>query len=555
MKKFIITKKKVLALLLVLIFTLTALTGCGKSGVNVDTGKVTLPALPKEYVTSENITTAALQQYIYARLKLEQLTQAKTPEEFEKLVAETIEDFKYADEFAGKAVKYADYAALANENSPQAKGTIIEVKTATKGGNPFMSTVYAAGDEKFDAKAWAEDITKKFDAGEAGKQVRNLAEQLGVDAKEAYSQLKLAQDIIKKGADADAAFFDNAMKAAMVTKTACKVGLLVTGTIVTAGGVGAVSTLGLAADAAILTVNAADCIVDIGVTTSTIVLGEDHYVTAALNKTADDIAPFVAVAGVGSIVRCDFSKADKLMATTISTLDYIGQSAMDYKYNDKIIGIDVSNKSDGKTDVKATAIEIPKTNDDKVDGDKLNKELEKANLPTIPSEAPELKPIDEAIKDFEKNKPDPAEVLKQIDEALKQIEALLKELGKIEDMPDIVGTYIGTFDSKHYDDATGSIHTTSSGNLSITFQVVNKLDGIYNVTFNPSGGFFTAETVRGKVVLNESSGVAVYTASNDLGWSNTYTITVNGSKLTGEIKSKNSNVKASAVYNFTALLK
>jgi effector-binding domain-containing protein len=446
------TMKKTIVLLFAVICILSALASCGGNGGSVaglNTAKVEFPALPQEYAISNNVTGAALQQYIYARLKLEQLTQAESPEEFEKLIAETIEAFEYADEFAEKAVKYADYAVLANEDNPQAKETGKVIKTAAAGAvsNPFVLTAYAAEEQPFDAKTWAEDITKKFDAGQAGQQVKNLAEQLGVDAKEAYNQLLAAQDIIKKGADADAAFFDTAMKAAMATKTACKVGMLVTGTIVTAGGVGAFATgYATVGEAAVFMVNSADCIVDIGVTASTIIVGEDHKLTANLNAIADKIAPVTALTGLHGLYKTDFSKLGKITKLTdeaVGIFDYVGQSLADYMYNDKVMGVDVSSKPGGKTEVTATAIDIPQTKDGKVDADKLNQSLAQANLPAIPAEAPALKPIDQTIDDFKQTMPDPVVVSKQIDEALKQIEDLLNELGKAESTGAVAGTYSG----------------------------------------------------------------------------------------------------------------
>ena len=390
-----------------------------------------------------------MQQYIYARLLLEQLMQTESPEEFEGLIDGVLEAFEYAGEFAEKAMKYADFAELVTggEGAAQAEKASVTVTPKSKRapGNPFVLTAYAAGEPSFDAKTWAEGITKTFDEGQPGQQVRNLAEQLGVDAKDAYEQLKAAQDIIKKGADADAAFFDTAMKAAMATKTACKVGMLVTGTIVTAGGVSALAagsaTLG---EAAVFMVNAADCIVDIGVTTSTIIVGEDHKLTAQMNKLADTIAPVTAVVGLHGLYKTDFSQLGKLTQETAEVFDYIGQSLTGYIYDEKkAVGIDAKKQADVTTEVKATAVEIPVTDDGKVDTDKLNADLAQANLPALPGETPAPKPIAQTIAEFEKSKPDPATVSKQIDEALKQIEELLVELGKVEAAGDIAGTYSG----------------------------------------------------------------------------------------------------------------
>jgi len=439
--------KKIIALVITITLILSAFAGCGGSGgggsSNANTATAVFPALAQEYAVSRNITAVALQQYIYARLLLEQLTQSTTPEEFEGLIDETLEAFLYADEFAAKAVKYAEWAALKNGDSLDTANAVIK----TKFGNPFVLSAYAAGDPTFDPKAWAADITKKFDAGKVGEQVRNLAAQLGVDAKEAYEQLKAAQAIIKQGADADAAFYDTAMKAAMATKTACKVGLVVTGAIATGGVVaaGQLSTAGIFVESAVLAVNAVDAIVDVGVTGSTIYYGEDHAVTKVYQKMADDLAPIVAVANVTSILTCDFSKIEQLQKTAVGAIDFIGQSIVDLAYSDTVIGVDVSTKPDGKTEVNATAVDIPQTSDGKVDAPQLNKNLADAGLPPIPETAPDPVPIDNKVEEFKQTKPNPADVSKQIDEALKELEALLVELGKLDAMPDIVGKYVGTY--------------------------------------------------------------------------------------------------------------
>ena len=476
--------KRTVSVSLALTLVLTLLTGCGAGGgaggaTAMSTGTVELPAQAREYGVSSNVTAAVLQQYISARMKLEQLTQAKTAEEFGRLIGGTIKAFQYADQFAEKAIEYADYAALANEDSPQATGVILETKTAqaqTSLDNPFISAAYAADDKPFDAKAWAEDLTKKFDEGKPGQQVRNLAEQLGVDAKEAYNQLKAAQDIIKKGADADAAFFDTAMKAAMATKTACKVGMLVTGTIATAGGLGGLATGYVSAsEAAVFMVNSVDCIVDIGVTASTIIVGEDHKLVADLNAIADKIAPVTTLMGLHGLLTTDFSllgKSAKITDETIGLFDFVGQSLADYAYSGKVVALDASGKADGKTQVKATAIDIPQTSEGKVDAEKLNNTLEKANLAALTVQGSDPKPIGQVLEDFEKAKPDPVNVLKQIDEALAELESLLVELGKISAAPDIEGTYSGSYDQ------SGGI-SRLSGKLTVAMSLSDKSSDTY----------------------------------------------------------------------------
>jgi hypothetical protein len=350
-----------------------------------------------------------------------------------------------------------------------------------------------------------------------------------VDAKEAYNQLLAAQDIIKKGADADAAFFDTAMKAAMATKTACKVGMVVTGAIVTGGVVaaGSLSTSAILAESAVIAINATDALIDVGVTSSTIFLGENHSITKILNITAAETAPFFAVAG---LYTSDFSKIGTITKDAAEAFSYIGQSLADYMYDGKFMGVDVSSKPDGKTEVKATAVDIPFAKDGTVDADKLNNSLTQVNFPAIPTEEADLKPIGQAIDEFEKTKPDPNDVLRQIDEALAELEALLIELGKIEAMPEFEGTYSGTYNQT----GGGSV---LSGNATVEMLLSDKNSNTYTAKCtiqyrNLSHVYtFTAQINDGH--FQSPNGTSTY--KYDTGASISLNFSENGNSLNGTV--------------------
>ncbi|MCL1941762.1 MAG: ankyrin repeat domain-containing protein, partial [Synergistaceae bacterium] len=342
-----------------------------------------IPNYPREYVITQNIGGLALQQYIYARLMLARL-QGADAKKFSAFLNETLEAFDYADKFADKTVKYANLAAQMGKRKAAMPrdGTMFSFEFL----NPFAALAAYAADARQDVQAWAENITKMFDAGTAGRQVRDLAAQLNVDAKAAYDQLKLAQDIIKKGADKSAANYDAAMKLAMATKTACKVGLFATSVIASAGGTAALSssvfTIG---EAAGIVINGVDTIVEVGQTASTIILGENHSVTAALDKASDAIAPISFATGLltGSL---DLKKlAGKTGALSlgdkgsiVGAVEFV--AALDAKIlnkaymsnKDQLLYVDMNARNQ---EIKALQLTIPKTADGKPDAGALNETL------------------------------------------------------------------------------------------------------------------------------------------------------------------------------------
>ena len=95
-----------------------------------------IPAVPAEYILAQSVGAAAVQQYVYARLKLEQLLAQETVEMFSVVLDETLVAFEFADEFAGQSAKMAEYAELALDDGAQAEPASMIVRG--KARNPFI---------------------------------------------------------------------------------------------------------------------------------------------------------------------------------------------------------------------------------------------------------------------------------------------------------------------------------------------------------------------------------------------------------------------------------
>ena len=296
--------------------------------------------------TSSEASAIALKQYIYARIKTE---------EFEKAVLDkvSIPELKIISESTARAWEDAVvYASVAEEINIQAI-EVLESKiiSRTKILNAFQSQlmVTAAAPVRYqtftltpivpkeiDPKTWAESITKKFDSTKGARRYHQLAQQLGTDAKAAYEQMQIAQQIINNEATEDAAFWDKLTQAAQVTKTACKVGLLGISMIGTGGG--SVALL----EGAGLLVGGVDCIVDVAETGSTIILGDGNQVAVAFGDIKEKMGPVSSLVGLVTLNPSGIGKAAK---DTTEALVYVSDSLADLFFEDKVMGIKVEGVS------------------------------------------------------------------------------------------------------------------------------------------------------------------------------------------------------------------
>jgi hypothetical protein len=296
--------------------------------------------------TSSEASAIALKQYIYARIKTE---------EFEKAVLDkaSIPELKIISESTARAWEDAMvYASVAEEINIQAI-EVLESKiiSRTKILNAFQSqlmftaaapvryqtfTLTPIVPKEIDPKTWAESLTKKFDSTKGARRYNQLAQQLGTDAKAAYEQMQLAQQIINNEATEDAAFWDKLTQAAQVTKTACKVGLLGISMIGTGGG--SVALL----EGTGLLVGGVDCIVDVAETGSTIILGDGNQVAVAFGDIKEKMGPVSSLVGLVTLNPSGIGKAAK---DTTEALVYVSDSLVDLFFEDKVMGIKVEGVS------------------------------------------------------------------------------------------------------------------------------------------------------------------------------------------------------------------
>ncbi|MDD3569568.1 MAG: hypothetical protein PHY44_00505 [Lachnospiraceae bacterium] len=156
-----------------------------------------------------------------------------------------------------------------------------------------------------------------------------MGEQLGVDAKTAFKQLTMAQNILHgEAANEEADLYQKWMDYAATTKTVCKTGLFIGGTIATAGGVSALAGGATLGQSAGIIVSGVDVIIDIGATSSNIVLGENNNVYVEFDKMKNSFAPVSFVFGIAGFDS----------ATAGEKLAFIGDNLADWFYENKIAG-------------------------------------------------------------------------------------------------------------------------------------------------------------------------------------------------------------------------
>jgi len=320
---------------------------------------------PQALQTANEATALALRYYIYARLKTEELIavdyESMPDGAFESLMDELVAVWETADALATGAEKITDQAVLLLEAAstnqmaayvqPQAQFTTL----AAKGSDFSMIPLADNGGEVIDRQTWAENLSKQYDALRGADRMRQLAKQLGTDTKTAWEQMELAQKVMHNTADQEEAFAEAGAYTRSINivegyKTASKVGLFVGATIATGGGsltALAGSSMSVPVAGAVI-VGGVDCIVDVGKTTSSIILGEDHQVTVDFEEAGDVIQPVSMVMG---LVTMDPTSAVEQVA-------FLGEAMMEWCYPGKVTGIAVETTKKGNSLVLARLIEL-----------------------------------------------------------------------------------------------------------------------------------------------------------------------------------------------------
>jgi len=320
---------------------------------------------PQALQTANEAAALALRYYIYARLKTEELIASdfdSMPDGvFESLMDELVAVWETADALATGAEKITDQAVLLLEAAsidqtaayvqPQAQFTTL----AAKGSDFSMIPLADNGGEVIDRQTWAENLSKQYDALRGAQRYKQLAEQLGTDTKTAVEQMALAQKVIRNAADleeaqAEVGAYTRSINIVEGYKTGSKVGLFIGATIATGGGsltALAGSSMSVPVAGAVI-VGGVDCIVDVGKTTSSIILGEDHQVTVDFEKAGDVIQPVSMVMG---LVTMDPTSA-------VEEIAFLGEAMMEWCYPGKVTGIAVETTKKGNSLVLARLIEL-----------------------------------------------------------------------------------------------------------------------------------------------------------------------------------------------------
>ena len=135
----------------------------------------------------------------------------------------------------------------------------------------------ASQDEQLE---WARAITAHYDAIKSNKKLAQLAKDLGCDARRAYAQLTMAQNILKgQYSKEEGDLYLKWEKRMIATKAACKVGLFVCATVAT-GGATAASPAGFVSlgEATGIVVGAVDATLEVSTAGAKLILGPDSKV-------------------------------------------------------------------------------------------------------------------------------------------------------------------------------------------------------------------------------------------------------------------------------------
>lgn len=358
--------KIALLLIMMMIFSLAACGGQAES----ESGEQKLAAVVREaeppvLQTGNEATAIALKQYIYARLLTEQLATedlAQMPETERK---EKIDALVSAWETAAAFTETAE--ALTNQAVAELEATAA---LPVSMGKPFkiLAVAYAADETtEFDQVAWAEKLTKQYDALKGAKRYNQLAQQLGVDAKTAYEQMTIAQEIIHKGAMADADWNNKVVNILQATKTTSKVALLGLSLVATGGA--SVTVL----EGAGFIASGIDCAIEVADTGSTIILGEGNNVAVGFGELKKMTAPVTSVIG---LLNFDASNLQKWNKDTADALVYISDSVLDLIFENKVLGMEISTTKEGEVAINGQAIDVTG-----LGGEAVRSALETAGFP------------------------------------------------------------------------------------------------------------------------------------------------------------------------------
>ena len=299
--------KKIVSILLAAVLIATMFIGCGKKNENIEKAQVNYSVPTDTEAVVDTASGLAVNYYLAGRAYLDEflnfdvstLTEDNYAE-YTALVENSVKAFENADKVNGVLEKALDvYEKEEKADGPEVQNGRITV--------PAFGMVANAAE--MGSKEWAQSIMDEYAKAKPGQAIRHLASQLGTDAKHAYAQMKMAQDILM-GAEytriADKA--NSAVKTATVLKTAgtaAQLGIA----IATAPASGAVA---MAVSKGGIVIGGINTLLEIGSTGSIFYTnGEDNEFSMACDKTESQLAPIgqiFSIAGLGLGLK-DIGKA------------------------------------------------------------------------------------------------------------------------------------------------------------------------------------------------------------------------------------------------------
>ncbi len=226
--------------------------------------------LPQIDKTTAAAGHAALQSYATASLLLNKLASIDNTE----LQAALKDDAgrEVLIEQLDKAIDAYDTVMASGAVLRQTANTAAAKRETTLAGlqSQAPAVLQSSQDEQ---RHWAEELTENYDGITGNKKLARLGEMMGCDARRAYEQLVIAQEILKGHYYTEEAdLMNNWVKGLTVVKTTCKVSLYAGSVVLTGGTVTAVEAAGFL-------VSGADAMVDVVDTGAVVILGDDHKIT------------------------------------------------------------------------------------------------------------------------------------------------------------------------------------------------------------------------------------------------------------------------------------
>lgn len=476
-------KRKLIALLLVVTMLIA---GCG-TGNN---SKKEVNSMSSDFDDLNRVTVLTVKSYVQARLLTDLVITSDINtiprEEISGLVEDTMNSWAVTEEMANKMIAVADDTKVSSAD-------LGKFSLTNALNSIFETSVVYASETGEDASTWANRITGQFDATKGRNRLKQLGEQLGMDAKSAFKQLEMAQNILQgEAANEEGDLNQKWQKMAETTKTVCKTGIFVGSAVLTAGATTAAAGAVTLGEATGIVVGGVDVILDVGTTTSNIVMGEGNNVSVGFDAIKSKFGPASFVFGLNGLM--DANKAEKI--------SFIGESIVDWILEGKVAGIAV-----GKSGVDISTSWIVDTKG-KTD-DAVNKEILKfVNL------AP--KNQGKSIKELlEENVVDLDKLIAAVNEVLEKRSLAAIPVGNkdaaISEAPapdsassvDIVGKYVGT---SQWVDANGK-----AGNQKpdpVTFKIRANGEALLYVDDEGVSYTFVYDSIKGIGVV-ESEGVTL----------------------------------------------